>query len=364
MPTLNAPPIRKPIPPAARVTIADVAHAAGVSKATVSRFLNRRDELLTPDIAARVQTAIATLRYTPSPMAQALKRGRSRLIGLVVADITNPYSVAVLRGAERACQDAGYLVMLFNLGNDKGREREAIEALLSYHVEGFILNRVGDDSGAVAEAVRCGKPVVMVDRRHDDLRCDFVSLDNAAAIQLGAQHLVESGYGELLFVSEPVHGVSSRLERQQAFCAFMREQRPGIVCDTCESTEADPQALELALRALRRRAAGRPFAVLSGNAVITLRLVAAAARLGWRLGAEIGLVGFDDTDWAPFVGPGLTTIAQPTDDLGRLAAECVLGRLQGADHAPHDILLPGRLVARGSSQPGGLNADHITPRQG
>src|SRR5712675_1771362 len=89
-----------------RVTIADVARRAGVSKATVSRFLNRRDELLTPEIAKRVASAVAALRYSPSPTAQALSRGRSRLIGLVVADVANPYSVAVLRGAEQACQEA------------------------------------------------------------------------------------------------------------------------------------------------------------------------------------------------------------------------------------------------------------------
>jgi LacI family kdg operon repressor len=97
-----------------------------VSKATVSRFLNHRDTLLTPEIAARVEKAVAALGYMPSPMAQALKRGRSRLIGLIVADIANPFSVAVLRGAEKAAQQAGYLVMLFNLGNAGEREREAI----------------------------------------------------------------------------------------------------------------------------------------------------------------------------------------------------------------------------------------------
>src|SRR5690606_5207991 len=101
-----------------RSTIADVARQAGVSKATVSRYLNHRDTLLSPEIAARVEVAIAKLGYVPSPMAQALKRGRSRLIGLVVADITNPFSVAVLRGAEQACREAGYLVMLFNMGNE------------------------------------------------------------------------------------------------------------------------------------------------------------------------------------------------------------------------------------------------------
>ena len=144
-----------PISPAsARATIADVARAASVSKATVSRFLNHRDKLLTKEIATRVEVAIAALSYSPSPMAQALKRGRSRLIGLVVADVTNPFSVAVLRGAEKACQEAGYLLMLFNLGNDSGREREAIEALTAYQVEGFILNTLGHDAGAAADAAR------------------------------------------------------------------------------------------------------------------------------------------------------------------------------------------------------------------
>jgi LacI family kdg operon repressor len=134
-------------PRPARATIADVAKAAGVSKATVSRFLNHRERLLSPDIAARVEAAVTKLAYTPSPMAQALSHGRSRLIGLIVADITNPYSVAVLRGAEKACQDAGYLVMLFNLGNDIDREREAINALAGYQVDGFILNTLGRGAG-------------------------------------------------------------------------------------------------------------------------------------------------------------------------------------------------------------------------
>ena len=350
MPTPAPPSITPQVAPA-RATSADVARTAGVSKASVSRFLNHRDKLLTADMASRVEVAIAALAYVPSPMAQALKRGRSRLIGLVVADVSNPFSVAVLRGAEKACQQAGYLLMLFNLGNDGAREREAIEALTAYQVEGFILNTLGRDAGAAAAAARHGKPVVLVDRRHPGMQADFVSLDNAGAVRLAASHLVEAGYRELLFVTEPVHGVSARLERQHAFCAFIKRFRPGTSCYTCESTELDHDGLDQALRALRLRAGGRAPAVLSGNAVITLRLTAAMARLGWRLGVDIGLVGFDDTDWAPFVGPGLTTIAQPTDDLGQQAVECVLARLQGAVHSPRNILLPGSLRARGSSQP-------------
>jgi LacI family kdg operon repressor len=341
--------------PTARATIADVARAAGVSKATVSRFLNHRDKLLTRDIAARVEVAIAALAYSPSPMAQALKRGRSRLIGLVVADVTNPFSVAVLRGAEKACQEAGYLLMLFNLGNDSRRESEAIEALTAYQVEGFILNTLGRDAGAAADAARHGKPVVLVDRRHNDMQADFVSLDNAGAVRLGARHLVEAGYRELLFVSEPIKDVSSRMEREAAFRSFISESAAnvaGLQGRTFETTEEDTEGLDNALRSLRQRAGGQRLpGVISSNAVVSVRVVAAMARLGWRFGADLGLVGFDETEWSPYVGPGLSTIAQPTDELGQVAAACLIERIKGLELPPRQILLSGRLVPRGSSVP-------------
>lgn len=343
MPTHPEP--RVPAPPG-RVTIADVAEKAGVSKATVSRFLNRRDELLTPGIATRVESAIAELGYTPSPMAQALKRGRSRLIGLVVADVTNPFSVAVLRGAEKACQEAGYLLMLFNLGDDGQRERDAIEALGSYQVDGLILNTLGRDEGAVAAAARQGRPVVLVDRRHPAMQADFVSIDNTGAVRLAAGHLVENGWTDLLFVTEPVAGVSSRQERAAAFRAYVADH-PGVTGASFESVADDAAGLEAQLRELRERG-GNP-AVLASNAVITLRVAAAVARLGWRFGEDLGFVGIDETEWAPLVGPGLSTVAQPTDALGRLATACLLERLQGMELPPRQILLSGTLVVRRSS---------------
>jgi LacI family transcriptional regulator, kdg operon repressor len=355
MPSAKKPAAARARPPTARATIADVAREAGVSKATVSRFLNHRETLLTPDIATRVEVAIAALAYSPSPMAQALKRGRSRLIGLVVADVSNPFSVAVLRGAEKACQEAGYLLMLFNLGNDSSRESEAIESLTAYQVEGFILNTLGRDGGAALDAARHGKPVVLVDRRHQDMQADFVSLDNAGAVQLGASHLVDAGYRELLFVSEPIGNVSSRMERAVAFrkcVAKPGKAHAGLAGTAYENTADDAEGLATALRALRQRAGTRRPAVITSNAVVTLRVVAAMARLGWQFGTDIGLVGFDDTEWAPYVGPGLTTIAQPTDELGRVAAGCLIERLKGVSLPPRQILLPGALLARGSSVPG------------
>lgn len=354
MSTPASPPSAYPPAAAARATIADVAREAGVSKATVSRFLNHRDTLLTKDIASRVEVAIAALAYSPSPMAQALKRGRSRLIGLVVADVTNPFSVAVLRGAEKACQDAGYLVMLFNLGNDSQREVEAIEALSAYQVEGFILNTLGSDATATAQAARHGKPVVLVDRRHHGMQADYVSLDNVGAVGMGVRHLMEAGYRELLFISEPIKTVSSREEREAAFYSVVQASAPrvaGLQGCTFETTADNPDALDEALRSLRQRAGQRLAGVVSSNAVVTLRVVAAMARLGWQFGSDIGLLGFDDTEWSAYVGPGLSTIAQPTNELGRIAATCLIERLKGSVLPPRQILLPGTLLPRGSSQP-------------
>ena len=335
----------------AKATIADVAKAAGVSKATVSRFLNHRERLLSPDIAARVEAAVAQLAYTPSPMAQALSRGRSRLIGLIVADITNPYSVAVLRGAEKACQDAGYLVMLFNLGNDIDREREAIDALAGYQVDGFILNTLGRGAGLVDADALHGKPAVLVDRRHAGMHTDFVSLDNPSAMKAACGHLVEGGYRELLYITEPLKGVSSRRERTEAFGDCVTAHEPRVAGEVFESTGEEGDLLDDALRALHKRARrGRRAAVLAGNAVVTLRVASAMARLGWRFGEELGFVGFDDPEWAPLIGPGLSTIAQPTDEIGRAAATCLIERLRGLDGPPRQLLLPGELVVRGSSR--------------
>ncbi|HEY4066633.1 MAG TPA: LacI family DNA-binding transcriptional regulator [Burkholderiaceae bacterium] len=346
--------------PRAKATIADVAQAAGVSKATVSRFLNHRERLLSPDIAARVERAIAALAYTPNPMAQALSRGRSRLIGLIVADITNPYSVAVLRGAEKACQEAGYLVMLFNLGNDAHREREAIDALAGYQVDGFILNTLGRGAGLADADALHGKPAVLVDRRHAGMHTDFVALDNRAAMRAACAHLVESGHRELLYITEPQKGVSSRRERSSAFAACVAAQQPPAGGEVFESVDDDGAALDAALRALRQRAAhaarrsdaatdGVGAAVIAGNAVVTLRVAQAMARLKWRFGADLGFVGFDDPEWASLIGPGLSTISQPTDAIGRTAAQCLIERLQGLDAAPRQLLLPGELRVRGSS---------------
>jgi LacI family kdg operon repressor len=236
--------------------------------------------------------------------------------------------------------------MLFNLGDDWQHERDAIETLATYQVEGLILNTLGRDQGAAVAATRQGRPVVLVDRRHANMQADFVSIDNPGAVRMAAGHLLERGWDDLLYVTEPVAGVSSREERAAAFRAFMAAH-PSAAGRSFESTPAGAARLQSELQALRAR--GRRAAVLASNSVVTLRVADAVQRLGWTFGHDLGFVGIDETEWASLVGPGLTTVAQPTDALGRLATSCLLDRLSGLDVPPRQILLSGQLVERGSS---------------
>lgn len=338
-----------------RITINDVAKAAGVSKATVSRFVNGGGSQLAPDTAARVAEVIRLLGYKPSPMAQSLKHGRTRLIGLAVADITNPFSIAVLRGAEQACQAHGYLIVLFNLGNKAERERGVMHALETAQLDGLILNRVQTSTQIHQEAQASGKPIVLVDRQQPGLDADFISVDNTAAVRTALNHLRAQGWRHILMISEPALGVSSRTARKQAFENWISERSSlvdpfhGIFLEIPASRDCPDTFAYVQQWLQQARAQGRPAAILSGNSVATLYAMGVVQRHRWELGHDVGFIGIDETEWAPLIGPGLSTVAQPTDQLGQLAVECLLERMNGDTQPARHIQLPGVLIARKSS---------------
>ncbi|WP_085696044.1 LacI family DNA-binding transcriptional regulator [Pseudomonas sp. B26(2017)] len=327
-----------------RVTMLDVAEHAGVSKASVSRFIGDDRALLSDAIAQRIEQAIAELGYRPNQMARGLKRGRTRLIGMLVADIRNPYSIAVMHGVETACRRHGYSLVVCNTDRDDEQERQHLALLRSYNIEGLIVNTLGHHRDELDELKR-EMPLVLVDRKVDGLDSDMVGLNNPQAIEMALEHLQQRGYRDVLLVTEPYDGTSSRIERVSGFQQQIgqRKDMNGAVLETGPSLASDLQTF------LNTPDSG-PKALFCANGVAALACTLALREIGCRLFEDVGLIALDDLDWYPLVGSGITALAQPTEDIGARAFECLLKRLRGDIEAARTLDFAPVLIERGSTQ--------------
>ena len=327
-----------------RVTMLDVAERAGVSKASVSRFIGEDRALLSDAIALRIEQAIDELGYRPNQMARGLKRGRTRLIGMLVADIRNPYSIAVMHGVETACRQHGYSLVVCNTDRDDEQESQHLAALRSYNIEGLIVNTLGHHPDLLRELHR-EMPMVLVDRKVESLHSDLVGLDNPAAVHTALSHLQDQGYRDVLLVSEPYDGTSSRIERVASFEQQIG-QRPALRGAVVET------GVELSghLQAFLDAPAPGPKALFCANGIAALATTRALRELGCDWFADVGLIALDDLDWYPLVGSGITALAQPTEAIGASAFDCLLKRLRGDDGPVRTLDYPAQLVVRGSTQ--------------
>lgn len=320
-----------PGPRASRATIAEVALAAGVSKASVSRYISGDRRLLSDALAARIEQAVVALDFQPNQMARGLKRGRSRLIGMLVADLLNPYSTAVMHGVETACRQQGYSLLICNTDQDADQERQQLAALQSYSIEGLIVNTFGQHAADLRQ-LGSRLPLVLLDRELPGVEADLVGLDNHQAIETGVTHLQQQGYRDLLLVSEPLDGTSSRLQRLSAFEAALAGH-PDCRGTHCAQAD-DAPGLQRTLAAFLASAGPGPKALLTANGVATLATTLALQALGEPLFARIGLLALDDLDWFPLVGGGISALAQPTHTLGVAAFERLQRRIDGDRSAP------------------------------
>lgn len=341
-----------------RATILEVARDAGVSKTSISRYFSSERDRLSETMQTRIARAAKRLNYRPNQMARGLKGGHSRLIGMLVADILNPFSVAVMHGVEQACRARGFSLMVCNTDNDPAQERDHLALLAAYRVEGLVINAAGQPSRELKQIAEQGTPLVLLDRSLGDFEADEVGLDNARAIDMALDHLSAQGYGDLLYLSEPTSQASSRQIRRERF-----EQQ--LVARGLEgkaaslSLDKDHAALEHAIRDFLAAPSGQPKALLCANGHVTLAVTRALQAQGVVLG-ETGLMGIDELDWCNLVTPGITTLAQPTEGIGRAAVEALLQRLEnrGNTAPPRRIQYQAQLIPRGSTQ----RPAPITPR--
>ncbi|MDW7748184.1 substrate-binding domain-containing protein [Halomonas sp.] len=329
-------------------TILEVAREAGASKTSVSRYFGGERARLSRELQCRIADASRRLGYRPNQMARGLKGGRSRLLGMLVADIRNPFSVAVMHGVEQACREHGLSLLVCNTDNDPAQERAHLALLASYRVEGLVINAAGSPDRELQALVEQGMPLVMLDRELGEVEAEVVGLDNARALDLALDHLQAQGYGELLYLSEPPEQASPRQARLKRFQQGVAAR--GLAGEAYCQPLDEQEALHCTIGDFLACPGTTPRALLCANGKATLAATRALQAHGARLG-DTGLLGIDELDWCALVGPGITTLAQPTEAIGRAAVECLMRRRESGNHTTPSrrVHFQASLIPRGST---------------
>jgi LacI family transcriptional regulator len=325
----------------------EVAALAKVSIKTVSRVVNGESGV-SPSLARRVMAASERLNYRHNLTASSLRRsdGRSATIGIVLEDVSNPFSSALHRSIEDVAVQRGVLALAGSSDEDGDRERKLVSAFASRRVDGLIIQPSSQDHSYLLSERSAGTAIVFVDRPPAFFDADTVLTDNAAGVRRGIRHLVEQGHRRIGYLGD-LHTIATAAERHRGYVEELADQR----------IEVDERLVRLDLRGIEKAEAaatemlGRsqaPTALFAGQNLVTIGAFRALRRLG--LHQRVALVGFDDILLADLLEPGITVIAQDPAAIGRTAAQVLFRRLDG-DRSPvqHHVVVT-RMITRGSGE--------------
>lgn len=325
-------------------SIKDVAKAAGVSTATVSRVLANKD-FIRPSTRERVMRAVTELHYHPNLVARSLRARRTARIGLVFSDIRNPFFAALSRAVEESAYAQGYSVLICNTDEDPVRETTFLELLQAENIAGLIFSPT-QHYCLHPERPPLTLPAVVIDRAIPGTELDMVVLDNASAACELAEHLIANGYRSLagLFGESSVTGLERRAGFQQALEAH------GLEAHSIHLVPPRVEAGHAAAREILSRAP-LPDAILTSNSLLTAGVFQALREAGLKMPGDVALAGFDAPEWGEFVDPPITALAQPVEEIGCTATEMLLQRIAEPERPARRVMLRGRLQMRGSSAP-------------
>lgn len=328
-------------------TLHDVAKAAGVSIATVSATINQ-SAYVSPELQERVRKAIAELGYHPDGIARSLKKRSTQTLGLIISDITNPFFTALVRDIEDGANARGYALILCNTDEHLEKEQAYLRLLRSRRVDGLIMAPAGSVEDYHHFTLEVSTPLVFIDRKIPTVPADAVVVDNVGGARQAVEYLIRLGHRRIGAITglpqistthEQVEGYRQALES----AGFSMDHLTLMRCGNSR-LEGGYQA-GLVLLTLPKR----PTAIFATNNVMAIGLMRAVAERGLRCPEDISVACFDDFEWASVFRPRLTTVAQPTYDMGLKAAELLFARLEGTLAGdPKEVVLSPALVIRDS----------------
>ncbi|ABR36758.1 LacI family DNA-binding transcriptional regulator [Clostridium beijerinckii] len=313
------------------VTISDVAAYVGVSKTTISRYLNKNFEFMSQETQEKIDEAIKVLKYRPNRIAQTLKAKNSNIIGVTIADIGNPFSSLLIKGINDVCRANNYQLLVTNADNLAEREKENIESLLDSQVDGLLVNTTGNNYKYLEEFKDSDnfKPIVLLDRFINPLIYDSVTMNNAEVTKNILDELLKNEYDHYVYFSEDINGISSRLERKKAMEEFL-SRNPNTSGETNIIKKNDIKEIKERIENIINKNKDKNICFFANNDEILKVLIECLYDLNIRIGVDIGIFGFAEEKWARLIGPGITSIDENPYEMGERAAKLLFERIDGS----------------------------------
>lgn len=327
-------------------TMRDVAERAGVSLSTVSHVINET-RYVSAVVRQRVLDAMEALEYRPNELARSLRRGQTNTIGLILPDSSNPYFAEIGQAIEVTAFARGYNVILCNTSNDLTREELYVDVLRNKQVDGIIFVASGDRSESVRELLRSNYPVVLVDRSLKGVELDAVLVNNYDGGCQAIQHLIDLGHTRIGCVTGP-HNLTPSAERITGYRDTLESN--GLPYDEALIMPGDfrPNSGYQAATTLLQ-SDDPPTGIFACNDLMALGVMRAATTLGLRVPDDLSIVGFDNIELASYSIPPLTTVSQPTNEMGRTGVQMLIHRIETNEDPPGSAVLQPELVIRGTT---------------
>ena len=328
-----------------RVTMEDIAEKAGVSINTVSRALNDK-----PDINGGTKEEILKiaeeLNYQPNRFAKGLRSSQTSTLGVIVADILNPFFSALLKGIEKAARKEGYSIIVQDTDEKYANEQSAIQTVLAEQVDGLLISPVQTNEQTIVDLQQSGLPFVLLGRYFKDLDTNFIVTDDVQGATAAIDHLVELGHEQIAIVNGPSH-ISSSQERLKGYRKAMAHH--GLVTPEnfiFHDTVTIEQGYENGKRLLSQ--SNLPTAVFCYSDFVALGVINAAKDMGLRIPKELAVVGYDDIFFSTYLEVPLTTVRIPKYELGKKSFQILKGVLENKKHKTK-LKLPVELIKREST---------------
>jgi LacI family transcriptional regulator len=323
-------------------TLVDVAREAGVSLKTASRVLNK-SENVSEEKATTIRAVMERLGYRPNELARGLKAKKSAAIGMIVPNLSDPFSANAVHAVQEVARDNGYVVILASSGGDVGVERSEIQSLVGRQIDGLVIAPADSRTDSFSDIIPAGVHVVTFDQLLPDVELDSVTVTNRRSAREATDHLVGHGWRRIVAIGARAHLYTCK-ERIAGYRAGMKaaslEQRVCLV-----EHESSLTAEWLAEQVFRHQDADAIFTL---NWVCTMLTLRGLGQLGKTAGREIPMLSFDDFDLADMLTPALSVVQQPAEMLGREAARLLFERLRGGGGKSRTVILPTSLVIRRS----------------